>query len=142
MRKDSRIPKLLVWGLFLSFPLHGCAAYMKMMGSLPMTGSLPAVNTMSVPICLVRVSLTQDPGLRYDNGDRDASKPYLLPGEEKTISYPIRKDPNGAPAQSSEDRYIAEVYGCRKPAYTYQPGALLLKIDNIEATERARVTIR
>ena len=136
------VPTILLI-LALALGGSGCAAYMAVMGSLPMTGSVAAVNTMAVPICRVTVSLVSDPSVTYRNELSSSPRPYLLPGEPKRIGYPIKKDANGGPASTPEDRYVMEVFSCvNRSPYSLDAGPLLATIDNVDVRSGAQVVLR
>ncbi len=84
-------------------------------------GSMPSVNSMSVPICEVVVTSVSEPDKSFVN-DLDG-KVFLSPGEQKDVFSPALHDmmqPTSADALAKEDKHMNVVaYGCKKEAYDF-----------------------
>jgi hypothetical protein len=118
-----------------------CSAYTSLMSALPMVGgSVPVVNTMSVPICRVTVFAASDPGLEYEN--ERSGNIFLGPGEEGSVSYPQRKDDAGAPVSSADEKWNMKVYGCKKEAYTQKAAGELATIRDVDVRSQTPIAIR
>lgn len=127
-----KLPATLFLAVTLLSTAAGCESYMKVMSALPVTGSVQAINTMSVPVCKVTLYSTSDPGSVYDN-TKNASV-LIAPGETKSLSYPIAKDEKGGP--KSDMKYGMRVYGCKKQAYDMDPGGQLADVKDVDVKQQ------
>lgn len=90
-------------------------------GSTMAGGSVPAVNTLSVPICQVVVTSASEPDKSFVNEDK--GKVFLSPGEQKDVFSPALNEmlhPTSADALDKVDKHMnVAAYGCKKDAYDW-----------------------
>jgi hypothetical protein len=90
-------------------------------GPVQTGGSMPSVNTLSVPICQVVVTAASAPDKEFVN---DANgKVFLSPGEQKDVFCPALHDlmkPTTAAELEKEGKQMqVTAYGCKKEAYDW-----------------------
>ena len=90
-------------------------------GQVQTGGSMPSVNTLSVPICQVVVTAASAPDKSFVN---DANgKVFLSPGEQKDVFCPALHDMMKATSTAELEKEGKEMqvtaYGCKKEAYDW-----------------------
>jgi hypothetical protein len=90
-------------------------------GPVQTGGSMPSVNTMSVPICEVVVTSAAAPDKSFVNDT--SGKVFLSPGEQKDVFCPALHDltkPTTAAELEKEGKQMSvTAYGCKKQAYDW-----------------------
>jgi hypothetical protein len=138
MSSVQRINRSLKIGLAVLglMSMQSCAAYMAVMGSIPVTGSINTINTTSVPICKITLYSVADPAVRYDNENK--YKVLLAPGEEGTVSYPMGKTEQGGP--TTPEKLAMRVYACKPGNFDQlDVGTQIANIENVDVKSESVV---